>query len=57
MQSYSGDLSSTYATLLPGYGAGLRFKINKHSRTNICLDYGIGKNGSGGFYVNLGEVF
>ena len=57
VQSYSGDLSSTYATLLPGYGAGLRFKINKHSRTNICLDYGIGKNGSGGFYVNLGEVF
>ena len=57
VQSYSGDLSSTYATLLPGYGAGLRFKINKHSRTNICLDYGLGKNGSGGFYVNLGEVF
>lgn len=57
VQSYSGDLSSTYATLLPGYGAGVRFKINKHTRTNICLDYGIGKNGSGGFYVNLGEVF
>jgi hypothetical protein len=57
VQSFSGDLSSTYATLLPGYGAGVRFKINKHSKTNICLDYGIGKNGSGGFYVNLGEVF
>jgi hypothetical protein len=57
VQSYSGDLSSTYATLLPGYGAGVRFKINKHSKTNICLDYGIGKNGTGGFYVNLGEVF
>ncbi len=57
VQSFSGDLSSTYATLLPGYGAGLRLKINKHSRTNICVDYGLGKNGSGGFYVNLGEVF
>ena len=57
VQSFSGDLSSTYTTLLPGYGAGLRVKINKHSRTNICIDYGFGKNGSGGFYVNLGEVF
>ena len=57
VQSFSGELSSTYTTLLPGYGAGLRFKINKHSRTNICIDYGIGKNGTGGFYVNLGEVF
>lgn len=57
VQSFSGELSSTYTTLLPGYGAGIRLKMNKHSRTNICLDYGIGKNGTGGFYVNLGEVF
>ena len=57
LQSFSGELSKTYSTLLPGYGAGIRLKINKHSRTNICIDYGIGKNGTGGFYVNLGEVF
>ena len=57
VQSYSGDMSSTYTSLLPGYGAGLRMKVNKNSRTNICIDYGIGKDGSGGFYVNLGEVF
>jgi hypothetical protein len=57
VQSFSGELSKTYTTLLPGYGAGIRLKINKHSRTNICIDYGIGKNGTGGFYVNLGEVF
>ena len=57
VQSFSGELSATYTTLLPGYGAGIRLKINKHSRTNICVDYGIGKNGTGGFYVNLGEVF
>lgn len=57
VQSYSGDLSVTYNTLLPGYGAGIRIKVNEHSRTNIGLDYGFGKNGSGGFYVNLGEVF
>lgn len=57
LQSFSGELSSTYTGLIPGYGAGFRLKINKHSRTNICIDYGFGKNGSGGFYVNLGEVF
>ena len=57
VQSFSGDLSKSYTTLLPGYGAGIRLKVNKHSRTNICIDYGIGKNGTGGFYVNLGEVF
>ncbi len=57
LQSFSGELSKTYTSLLPGYGGGLRLKINKHSRTNICIDYGIGENGKGGFYVNLGEVF
>ncbi len=57
LQSFSGELSSTYTGLIPGYGAGFRLKINKHSNTNICVDYGFGKNGAGGFYVNLGEVF
>lgn len=57
LQSFSGELSSTYSSLLPGYGAGLRIKVNKHSNTNIALDYGLGKNGSSGFFVNLGEVF
>ncbi|MBN8837113.1 MAG: BamA/TamA family outer membrane protein [Sphingobacteriia bacterium] len=45
-----------YDNLLPGYGAGLRIKLNKNSGANLCLDYGFG-NGSKGFYVNLGEVF
>lgn len=42
---------------LPGYGAGLRIKLNKHSNTNICVDYGIGLEGSQGIQVNVGEVF
>jgi len=45
-----------YDNFLPGYGAGLRIKLNKNSGTNLCLDYGFG-NGSHGLYVNLGEVF
>jgi outer membrane protein assembly factor BamA len=57
VQNFSGDLSQSYNNLLPGYGIGIRIKLNKHSGTNLCLDYGFGNNGSGGFYVNLGEVF
>ena len=45
---------SSFAT---GWGAGLRIKINKHSATNLSLDYGFGLWGSGGLYVNLGEIF
>lgn len=43
--------------IIPAGGAGIRIKINKHSNTNLCIDYGIGTQGSRGFFVNLGEVF
>jgi hypothetical protein len=46
-----------FSTIWPAVGAGLRIKINKHSNTNISLDYGIGKGGSRGLFANLGEVF
>ncbi|WP_051347972.1 BamA/TamA family outer membrane protein [Asinibacterium sp. OR53] len=55
VEHFSGNLRP-YNTLLPGYGAGIRVKLNKKSGANLCLDYGFG-NGSSGFYVNLGEVF
>jgi hypothetical protein len=35
----------------------MRIKLVKHSSTNLCIDYGFGKDGSRGFFVNLGEVF
>jgi hypothetical protein len=41
----------------PGWGAGIRIKLNKHSNTNICVDYGWGLQGSQGIAVNVGEVF
>ena len=41
----------------PGVGAGLRLKFNKFSKTNICIDYAFGLNGSKGLFLNLGEVF
>jgi hypothetical protein len=43
--------------IAPGCGFGLRLKLNKFSKANLCLDYGWGAHGSGGVAVNLGEVF
>ncbi|TAE67706.1 MAG: hypothetical protein EAZ85_14890 [Bacteroidetes bacterium] len=38
-------------------GAGLRLKLNKISRTNICFDYAIGTQSSSGFFINVQEMF
>ena len=38
-------------------GAGLRLLINKRSKTNLCLDFGFGKQGSKGIYLAVQEVF
>lgn len=56
-QTFSKNINQQYQSLIPGYGLGLRLKLNKHSATNLCVDYGWGKDGSGGVFVNLGEVF
>lgn len=41
----------------PAAGIGLRFLYDKYSRTNICIDYGRGVDGSSGIWFNLGEYF
>ncbi len=41
----------------PGFGGGLRVKLNKTARTNLAIDYGFGAGGSQGLYFNLNEVF
>jgi outer membrane protein assembly factor BamA len=41
----------------PGAGAGLRVLINKRSRTNLCIDFGVGKDGSRGLYLGVQEAF
>ena len=43
--------------IIPGYGLGIRIKMNKHSGTNLSIDYGFGEGGSHGLFFNLGEVF
>jgi len=56
-QSFSERATDKYTYIQPGYGLGLRVSLNKFSRTNLAVDYGWGSHGSGGFFVNLGEVF
>ncbi len=57
LQYFTPEISKQFQTLSPGYGTGIRLKLNKHSGANLCIDYGFGKDGSRGFFVNLGEVF
>lgn len=56
-QSFSEPATGRFTYIIPGYGGGIRISLNKFSRTNLCVDYGWGIRGSGGFFVNLGEVF
>jgi hypothetical protein len=56
-QSFSEPTTQRFEVLWPAAGLGARIKVNKHSRTNIAIDYGVGRGGSHGFFVNLGEVF
>ncbi|MEI8279281.1 MAG: hypothetical protein WCG87_05915 [Bacteroidota bacterium] len=56
-QSFTELKSNRFETIAPAVGAGIRLKLNKFSKTNVCIDYGVGFDGSKGFFVNLGEVF
>ena len=49
--------TNNFQVISPAIGLGIRFKFNKFSNTNVCIDYAVGTNGSRGFYGNLGEVF
>ena len=56
INSYS-DLNNHFNGINAGYGAGIRIKINKFSRTNAAFDYAFGTDGTRGIFLNLGEVF
>lgn len=56
-QSFSSKIIEELHLITPGFGAGIRVKLNKYTDTNLCVDYGIGVDGSKGISVNLGEVF
>jgi outer membrane protein assembly factor BamA len=46
-----------FDSFAPGAGFGMRVLLNKRSRTNLCTDYGWGKQGSRGFYLAIQEAF
>ncbi|OOQ57188.1 BamA/TamA family outer membrane protein [Mucilaginibacter pedocola] len=56
-ESFSGAPGTPLQRVQPGYGAGLRLKLNKVSKTNICIDYGMGNQHSRGVFVTVGEIF
>lgn len=53
--SESGE--KLFDSAAPGAGFGFRILLNKRSRTNLCTDYGWGKDGSRGFYLSIQEAF
>jgi hypothetical protein len=46
-----------FSSMAPGAGGGLRVLLNKKSRTNLCVDYGWGKQGSRALYLSIQEAF
>lgn len=45
-----------FQNVLPSYGAGLRFKINRKENVNLRIDYGFG-NGQQNLYFFIAEAF
>jgi hypothetical protein len=56
-ESFSAAPGTRMQAIQPAAGPGLRIKLNKVSRTNISVDYGFGREGSRGLFVNVGELF
>jgi len=57
VQSFSGAPGTPLQSVQPGFGTGLRVKLNKLSKTSVDIDYGFGKQGSRGLFINVGELF
>jgi len=49
--------TNTFSRADMGVGGGLRMKFNKHTNTNLTLDYGWGRDDSKGFFLGMTEVF
>ena len=55
--SFSAAPGTSLQSIQPGFGPGLRIKLNKLSKTNVSIDYGFGREGSRGLFINVGELF
>jgi len=49
--------SGIFAGMDYAVGTGLRIKLNKHTSSNITLDYGWGQADSHGFFLGMSEAF
>jgi hypothetical protein len=56
-ESFSATQGTRLQSIQPGYGPGLRIKLNKVSKTNISINYGFGDEGSRGLFISVGEAF
>lgn len=56
-QSVTQTLTQQFERIAPAGGVGLRIRMNKVTRANLCIDYAVGTDGSHGLFFNLGEVF
>lgn len=56
-ESLSAAPGTRLQGIQPGWGGGLRIKLNKKSETNLDLDYGFGAQGSNGIFINIAEAF
>ncbi|MFM2286594.1 MAG: hypothetical protein RLZZ543_2091, partial [Bacteroidota bacterium] len=55
--SCTSSKQKLFTSIAPGYGAGIRIKFDKETRTNMVVDVGIGRFHSSGIYFNLQETF
>ncbi|MFI5162946.1 MAG: hypothetical protein ACHQHN_16815 [Sphingobacteriales bacterium] len=56
-ESFSAEPGTKLQSIQPGFGPGVRIKLNKASKTNLDIDYGFGNQGSKGLFLTVGEVF
>ncbi len=56
-QSFSAAPGTKLQSIQPAFGPGLRIKLNTISKTNIGIDYGFGRQGSNGLFIDVGEYF
>lgn len=57
LETFSAAPGTRLQTIQPGYGPGVRIKLNTVSKTNITIDYGFGREGSRGLFIDVGEAF
>ena len=46
-----------FQSFAPAAGGGVRVLLDKRSKTNLCVDYGWGRQGSHGLYLGMQEAF